>query len=483
MSAPRSPSPPRPAKPTKAPRPTVAGQAAGGSPALHTQLQHCAKAVEAVRAGRSLTQALSQTPAALRPGVQAQSYCVMRHLGQALHVRQALCPRTPSPAVDALLLSALSLAIAGMYPSHTLVDQAVECCKRNHRAASGLLNAVLRRYLREHDSPALQLSASAAVQANHPHWWVKQLQADWPQHWPALLEVNQKAPPMSLRVNQRRAEPQAYLKRLQEAGLGAQRLLGQAFHGAAWWPGLGAWHPIVLTQAVAVTQLPDFGEGAVSVQDASAQLAAPLLLGQACTPAAQGANHLRVLDACAAPGGKTAHLLELADVSVTALEIDAERTERIHDTLDRLHLQAQVRQADACEVSAWWDGQAYDAILLDAPCSASGIVRRHPDVRWLRRQEDLTELAKRQDALLDALWPLLKPGGRLLYCTCSVFRIEGQDRIDAFLQRTPDALVLPAPGHILPVLEYDEALDEDPGDGFFYALLSKAPLDARDARP
>jgi len=220
-----------------------------------------------------------------------------------------------------------------------------------------------------------------------------------------------------------------------------------------------------------VQRLPGFEAGDVSVQDAAAQLAAPLLVyasGQALPAGA------RVLDACAAPGGKTAHLLELADLDVTALDADPARLARVNDTLDRLGLHARTLAADASQPSAWWDGQPFDAILLDAPCSASGIVRRHPDVRWLRRDRDIAALARTQDAILDALWPLLKPGGHLLYCTCSVFKEEGQDRVDAFLQRTPSALARPAPGHLLPVVEYLDAAPADRGDGFFYALLAKS---------
>jgi 16S rRNA (cytosine967-C5)-methyltransferase len=216
------------------------------------------------------------------------------------------------------------------------------------------------------------------------------------------------------------------------------------------------------------------------VQDVAAQLAAHLLV-HGPTPADATASPwslaigARVLDACAAPGGKTAHLLELADLDVLALDSDAERLKRVHDTLQRLGLRARTQAADASRTIDWWDGQPFDAILLDAPCSASGIVRRHPDVRWLRRDSDIAALARTQDALLDALWPLLKPGGRLLYCTCSLFKEEGQDRIDAFLQRQPQARLLASPGHMLPVVEYPEppaTPAADRGDGFYYALLT-----------
>jgi 16S rRNA (cytosine967-C5)-methyltransferase len=208
------------------------------------------------------------------------------------------------------------------------------------------------------------------------------------------------------------------------------------------------------------------------VQDAAAQLAAPLLLGSP----AQAAG-LRVLDACAAPGGKTAHLLEWADVQVTALDVDASRCERIHQTLQRQGLTARVLAHDAADVAAWWDGVPFDAILLDAPCSASGIVRRHPDIRWLRRDTDIAQLVAIQAHLLDALWPLLKPGGRLLYATCSVFKAEGIDQASAFLARNTQVRIVPSPGHLLPGRKTEDASSIDnllgDHDGFFYALLEK----------
>jgi 16S rRNA (cytosine967-C5)-methyltransferase len=235
---------------------------------------------------------------------------------------------------------------------------------------------------------------------------------------------------------------------------------------------------VQLHQARPVQQLPGFADGDVSVQDAAAQLAAPLLLDGLAAPAA-GAT-LRVLDACAAPGGKTAHLLEHAGdtpIEVTALEVDVQRSRRIGETLARLGLEARVVVADAGRPAEWWDGRHFDAILLDAPCTASGIVRRHPDVRWLRRESDTAQLALQQAMLLAALWPLLKPGGRLLYCTCSVFREEGAHQIDAFLAHNTDARFKPSPGHLLPQNRGNArgVPDNDLGDhdGFFYALLEK----------
>lgn len=430
-------------------------------------LSGCADAVAAVRQGQSLTDALAERKAAERPGVQALSFAVLRRLGTAQALRTRLVPKAPQPWVDALLLSALALACGTEYNAHTLVDQAVEAAKRRAKPASGLVNAVLRRFLREETELLAALDNDPVAHFNHPAWWIKRLQKDWPEHWQAILMANQEQPPMTLRANLRHGSSTAYRARLIEAGL-----LPEDTPALADTPSDQP-QPIVLPHGVPVQRLPGFDHGDVSVQDAAAQIAAPLLVYAGGTKLPAGA---RVLDACAAPGGKTAHLLELADLDVTALDADPERLLRVNETLQRLGLQARTVAADASQPAIWWDGQAFDAILLDAPCSASGIVRRHPDVRWLRRDTDIAALARTQDAILQALWPLLKPGGRLLYCTCSVFKMEGQDRIDAFLQRTPDAQALPAPGHLLPVVEYLDPAGQDRGDGFFYALLTKTPL-------
>lgn len=429
-------------------------------------LSGCADAVAAVRQGQSLTDALAERKAAERPGVQALSFAVLRRLGTAQALRNRLVPKAPQPWVDALLLSALALACGTEYNAHTLVDQAVEAAKRRAKPASGLVNAVLRRFLREQADLLAELDNDPVAHFNHPAWWIKRLQKDWPEHWQAILMANQEQPPMTLRANLRHGSTAAYRARLIEAGLLPEQtpLLADAPDQP---------QPIVLPQGVPVQRLPGFDQGDVSVQDAAAQIAAPLLVYAGGTKLPAGA---RVLDACAAPGGKTAHLLELADLDVTALDADPERLVRVNETLQRQGLQARTVAADASEPTRWWDGRPFDAILLDAPCSASGIVRRHPDVRWLRRDTDIAALARTQDTILNALWPLLKPGGHLLYCTCSVFKMEGQDRIDAFLQRTHDAQALPAPGHLLPVVEYLDPTGQDRGDGFFYALLTKTPL-------
>jgi len=427
-------------------------------------LLHVAAAVQAVRDGRSLNEALARCPAEARPGTQALVFEVMRRLGTAQALRRQLAPKAPPPFVDALLTSALALMLAeagegASYAPHTLVNQAVDAAKQRARASAPFVNAVLRRFLREREAQLAQALADPVARYNHPRWWIERLQADWPDHWQALLAAANRHPPMTLRVNARRGTPAAYVERLADAGL-AGEVVGP--------------YAVRLAQALPVHRLPGFAAGDVSVQDAAAQLAAPLLLGPGLPAGA------RVLDACAAPGGKTAHLLELAELDVLALDSDPVRLARVQDTLDRVGQRAGLLAADGRHTASWWDGRPFDAILLDAPCSASGIVRRHPDVRWLRRPSDIPSLAALQAQLLDALWPLLKPGGRLLYCTCSVFPAEGRDGIDAFLQRQPGAAVAsdrPSPGHLLPLADNPDegGLSQDGAspDGFFYALLTK----------
>ncbi len=434
-----------------------------------------ADAVQAVRAGRSLTEVLARCPADLRPGTQSLSFYVLRQLGAAEAARQLLAPKAPPPKVEPLLLSALALLWPSEpaerpYADHTVVDQVVNAVRKRAPASAGFVNAVLRRFLREREAIVLSVSAQPPARFNHPAWWIERLQGDWPQAWPAILRANNQHPPMTLRVNARRGDPQAaaaaYLQRLAAAGIAARAL------------GPLAPQALVLERAVPVQALPGFAQGDVSVQDAAAQLAAPLLLQQGLPAGA------RVLDACSAPGGKTAHLLELADLDLLALDSDASRLERVQDNLQRLGLQAQTLAADARDTGRWWDGRLFDAILLDAPCSASGIVRRHPDVRWLRRPGDIANLAQIQAGLLDALWLTLKPGGRLVYATCSIFKAEGQAQIDAFLQRQTGAKALDVAGvtgHLLPLAHNGEdAAAAEPSvlDGFYYALLLKEGIPA-----
>ena len=443
---------------------SVSARTVPNSPSLATQLHWTAQCVLAVEQGRSLSDVLPEVALALRPGVQALTFQTLRQLGAARALGRQLAQRAPAPPALALLHTALAVLLGDAqgqhYQPHTVVDQTVEAAKqsRGTRMQSGFINACLRRFLREREALCAGLDADPVARWNHPLWWIERLQRDHPEHWQAILQANNLPGPMALRVNRRRADRATYLQTLQAAGMDAT-LVGE--------------DGLVLAAPQPVDRLPGFGRGHSSVQDAAAQLAAGLLLDGRAWSAAD-----RVLDACAAPGGKTAHLLERAELDLLALDMDPRRCERIHDNLRRLGLAAEVQCADAAQTAGWWDGRAFDAILLDAPCTASGIVRRHPDVRWLRRAADVDQLVAIQRQLLEALWPLLKPGGRLVYCTCSVFKAEGADQVQAFLGRHTDAVLRPSPGHLRPgtVNVEGEFHDNVPGgyDGFFYARIDKA---------
>lgn len=448
----------------------AAAQSAAPIP-LWQQLAAVAQALQMILSGQSGTAALAAVPVRLRPGVQALLFQVLRQLGRAQALRKQLAPKAPPAKVDALLCTALALAWdtdQAPYEPFTLVNQTVEAAKRGSLLRqAGFLNACLRRFLRERDALVAATDNDSLARWSHPQWWLERLKKDHPQDWQRILAANNAQAPMSLRVNKQKTTPEQYQKALAAIDI-ESTLFGQ--------------HGVQLVRAQPVHVLPGFSEGVVSVQDGAAQMAAPLLL--------QGLDlslPLQVLDACAAPGGKTAHLLEFAGVTspiqVTALEVDAQRSERIHDTLQRTGLQdhAKVIVADAGQPAQWWQqangGQQFDAILLDAPCTASGIVRRHPDVRWLRRESDVDQLAAIQAQILDALWPLLKTGGRMLYCTCSVFKAEGDEQVQAFLARNTQAQLLPSPGHLIPGITAQTDVLPDNGagdhDGFFYALLQK----------
>lgn len=429
---------------------------------LWRQLQATASVIAAVRAGASGTAAVEAVSSDLRPGVQALAFHVWRNLGRAEALRDQLARKRPPAQADALLCVALALTWREeqeLYDEFTLVNQTVEAAKRTHGLAphANFLNACLRRFLRERNALLTSTDVNPVAVWNHPLWWVRKLQAERPQHWQEILRSANSHAPMTLRVNSRRMRPEAYLVVLAQVGIGAR---------------LGASGAILLDKAVPVHLLPGFSQGDVSVQDAAAQLAAGLLLN-GLTPT----GRLKILDACAAPGGKTGHLLEMTDGEVTALEIDAERAKRIRQNLDRLGVSAKVLTGNAAHLDAWWDGVPFDAILLDAPCTASGIVRRHPDVRWLRRETDIAQLARLQKELLQVMWRVLKPGGHLLYCTCSLFKAEGEGQVQTFLANNNNAALLPSPGHLMPQsgANGDVLTDNQPGnhDGFFYALFQK----------
>ena len=403
-----------------------------------------ARVLAAVYGGKSLTEALlllaDELPVA-RSAAQDIAYGVLRCYGWGEFILGRLMARPLSHGeTQALLLAALYRLDTRPDAAPMVVDQAVAASgELTGGALKGVVNGVLRSFLRQRESLLMALAKDDVAHHQHPSWWLARLRRGYPDRWQDIVAVANRPPPMTLRVNRRCASVADYQTRLASAGIVAQ-VVGES--------------GLVLDKPIGVEFLPGFSDGCVSVQDAGAQRAATLL------DPAPGA---RVLDACAAPGGKTAHLLERADLELLALDIDAIRTRRIEENLQRLHLCARTKVADCLDVRQWWDGKPFDAILADVPCSASGVGRRHPDIKVLRRESDIRRLVHTQAAILDTLWPLLKPGGSLLYATCSVFVEENSAQIDAFLVRQPDAQR---------VLE-EQWLPQDSNDGFYYALLQK----------
>lgn len=417
-----------------------------------------AQAVAAVKTGTALPQALSQvatrskaTPQA-RGAMQDISYRTMRRLGRAEALIGAMTTKAPEPVLlRSLLCCALALisdpeerAEDAPYSAFTVVDQAVTAVASdlsiNH--GKGMINAVLRRFLRERDALLAEVLRDPVAQWNYPSWWIDTLKSAYPTTWQALLAAGNALPPLTLRVNIRKTTVEDYLKTLAENGMAATQVGPFA---------------VRLTQAVPVNKIPGFEQGLASVQDAAAQLAAPLLDLQ---------TGMRVLDACAAPGGKTCHILECADVDLLAIDSDGTRLTRIDENLQRLQLKAELKTGDA-SANDWWNGQLFDRILADVPCTASGIVRRHPDIRWLRRKADIAQLSRLSQQILDNLWRKLRPGGKLLFVTCSLWPQESEAQAAAFTTRN-QAIRLPAPGQLQPTNNTG-----DDHDALFYALFEK----------
>ncbi|MCC7225962.1 MAG: 16S rRNA (cytosine(967)-C(5))-methyltransferase RsmB [Burkholderiaceae bacterium] len=434
------------------------------STALSHTLLAAANALGEVESGRSLTDALARLRPDVRPGAQALAFYAMRHWGRASALRALLVERAPShPVLLGLLglsLCLLDVALqdephdpdAPSYTPHTLVDQSVSAAQsdRSLTPFKGLVNAVLRRFQRERAALLARLASDDAARYNHPAWWVAALRRDYPGQWEQLLEVDNAHPPLTLRVNTRRA---------------TRSQVTQAFADAGIYCADAGESGLVVLDPRPIASLPGYDLGWWSVQDAGAQLAAPLL---------DPKPGMRVLDACAAPGGKTAHLLELADVELTALDVDAQRLDRVGQNLARLGLmrkEVRLVVADAARPHAWWDGRGFDAVLADVPCTASGIVRRHPDIRWLRKPSDVGHTVRLQRQILDALWSVVAPGGKLLLVTCSIFPEEGEMQAKWFLSRHHEAVRLTAPGQLLPCAS--GPLDPAGHDGFFYALFSR----------
>jgi 16S rRNA (cytosine967-C5)-methyltransferase len=416
-----------------------------------------ARSLARVRAGTALPQALSEvfqaydaTPQA-RGAMQDIAYRTMRQLGRSETLLGMMTSKAPEPPMLAgLLCAALALldppeGTPPAYEAFTVVDQAVGAAASHpdFAHAKAMVNAVLRRFLREKDGLLATALAQPLARWNYPQWWIDAVRTAYPQQWQDVLQAGNRQPPLTLRVNLRKTSVEAYLQTLAAAGIEASRVGPAALR---------------LAQAMNVTQIPGFEQGMVSVQDAGAQLAAPLL---------DLHDGMRVLDACAAPGGKSGHILETADVELTALDVDGRRLARVDQNLQRLGLQATVRTG-AAEDAGWWDGQQYDRILADVPCTASGIVRRHPDIRWLRRKSDTHQLATLSTKILDNLWQMLRPDGKLLFVTCSLWPQESEAQAAAFAARH-GAIRLDAPGQLLPT----SGAGQD-HDGLFYALFQKA---------
>ena len=424
---------------------------------LSEAISIAAQAISEVMSGRSLTEVLDQLEPHECPIVQSLSFDALRKWVRSHELIKQFVPKNPPPEVDHLLSVAIALflnenAEGKGYAAHTIVDQAVSACANYDKTmyAKGLVNAVLRKVSLIVQPPEGDSRFPPdPIPMFVPPWWRANLKRNYSQVWQSILFAQAKRAPLILRVNQKQYSREQYQSLLSEAGITSSPIEEVA--------GVKLASAVLLSNPVPVSELPGFYTGAVSVQDAGAQLAATLLnpgVGE------------RILDACAAPGGKTAHILELADCEMVALELDGERLGKIGGNLDRLRLhsdQVQVLRGDASKAS-WWDGHLFDKILLDAPCSASGIVARHPDIPFLRREADIKSLQQKQRGILEQAWKMLKPEGLMLYVTCSVFPEEGEVQASWFAGEHSNAVRLDAPGQILPT---------DVSDGFYYALFKK----------
>ena len=416
-----------------------------------------AQALGEVMDGRSLTEVLDQLDPHERPIVQSLTFDALRKWIRSHELIAQFIPKPPPAPVENLLSVAIALFLQGNqdgkgYAAHTIVDQAVNACSEYEPTmyAKGLVNAVLRKVSLTVQPPEGEKRYPPdPIPMFVPPWWRASLKKNYSKVWQALLIQQAQRAPLILRVNARQHTRSQYQELLTQSGISSMPIDDVA--------GLKLDAALLLSEPVPVSDLPGFYGGAVSVQDAGAQIAAVLL---------DPKPGELILDACAAPGGKTAHLLELADCEVVALELDGERLGKIGGNLDRLRLQSdrvKITRGDASK-AAWWDGRLFDKILLDAPCSASGIVSRHPDIPFLRREADVKSLQQRQRGILTQAWKMLKPEGLLLYVTCSVFPEEGESQAVWFAAEHSNALRLSAPGQILP-----SAIN----DGFFYALFKK----------
>lgn len=407
-----------------------------------------------VLGGRNLNHALGaflQAAPGLAPqqraALQDICYGTLRFYGQLACVLEQLLHK---PVQDAQLRCLLLVALFQLQYSkaapYAVVDHAVRAARKRNAAASGLVNAVLRNFLRNRDALLAVAASSEEGRYSYPQWWIDAVKAQYGEQAEAILLAGNQHPPMTLRVNRRRTTPADYLALLALHDIQASLIEPDA---------------VLLLRPMPVDKLPGFFDGLVSVQDAGAQYAAHLL---------DVHDGMRVLDACAAPGGKSTHLMELAQLDLLALDKDTQRLDQVRENMQRLQLHAQLQVGDAANPVAWWDGQPFQRILADVPCSASGVVRRHPDIKWLRRPEDIDGFALQQVQILSALWRLLASDGKLLYATCSIFARENRQVIGEFLQQHDDARHIPVS---IPGMDEGQLLPDDQHDGFYYALLHK----------
>ena len=415
--------------------------------------------VAAVVGGRNLNAALAaqwqqhpQLTSQQRGAITDLSYGTLRFGAQLEAVLAQLLEKPlRDESLRWLLLVALYQLQHTRAAPYAIVDNAVGCAARlGEPQAAGLINAVLRNFLRRGEDLLAKAARSDTGRYSYPQWWIDRLRAQYPRHFAAMLDAGNLHPPFTLRVNRRRTTRDEYLALLAQHGIAATAVGAEA---------------VTLARALPVERLPGFADGMVSVQDAAAQLAAPLL---------DARDGMRVLDACAAPGGKTTHLLEIADLDLTALDSDGTRLARVRQNLERLRLEARLVVADVNDTAEGWDGKPFERILADVPCSASGVVRRHPDIKWLRRMSDIPQFVSQQRRLLGSLWRLLASGGKLLYTTCSVFQEENSLQVAEFLARHRDARLLPLRGVIaVDGIPEGQLLPDNEHDGFYYALLQK----------
>lgn len=421
---------------------------------MNTVQQAAVSVISQVLSGRNLNHVLNEVMSShpelthqQRGALQDLSYGTLRFYGQLSSVLDALLNKPIQDAqIRYLLLVALYQLQYSKAAQHAVVDFAVNAVRKQNPAASGLVNAVLRNFLRNKNTLLADAARTEEGRYSYPQWWINEIKSQHGDQAEGILFAGNQHPPMTLRANGKKTTTAEYLNLLLQHGIQARLIEPDA---------------ILLEQPVPVDKLPGFMDGLVSVQDAGAQYAARLL---------DVKDGMRVLDACAAPGGKSAHLLESAQIELFALDKDAQRLERVRDNMRRLQLSATLLTGDAAQPADWWDGQPFQRILADVPCSATGVVRRHPDIKWLRRASDIEGFAQQQQHILSALWPLLEAGGKLLYVTCSILRRENQLVIDEFLSRHSDAaqLSLSAPG-----MTQGQLLPNEQHDGFFYALLQK----------